>query len=77
MTKNLITRMSKKKLAPVRAKGNTLYAFSAGAAIGKTSESFHNRLTSGELLSNDRRVFGFVSSQPWFSEASFRLTEGA
>ena len=33
----------------------------------------HNRLTSGELLSNDRRAIDFVSSSPLFSEASFSL----
>ena len=27
----------------------------------------HNRITSGELLSNDWRAVGFVNSKPWFS----------
>ena len=37
----------------------------------------NNRLTSGEFLSNYLRAFGFTSSQKRFSEASFRLIEGA
>ena len=36
----------------------------------------HNPLTSGELLSNDQRAVGFVSSKPSSSEASFSLIEG-
>ena len=35
----------------------------------------HNLLKSSKLtsLSNDQRAVGFVSSQPWFTEASFSL----
>ena len=33
----------------------------------------HNRLTSGKVLSNNRRAVGFVSSLPRFSEASLSL----
>ena len=35
----------------------------------------HNRLTSSELLSNDRRAVDLVSSQLRFSEASLSLIE--
>ena len=37
----------------------------------------HNQLTSSELLSNDRRAVGFVSSVPRFSEAGFSLINSA
>ena len=33
----------------------------------------HNRLTSGELLSNDQRAVDFVSSESRFSELNFCL----
>ena len=44
------------------------------AEMNKKSE--HNWRTSGELLSNYRRVVGFVSSKLRFSEASLSLIEG-
>ena len=36
-----------------------------------------NRLTSGELLSNDRGSVSFVSIEPQYREATFSLIEGA
>ena len=37
----------------------------------------HNQLTPTELLSDNRRAIGFVSSYLRFSGASFRLMDGA
>ena len=39
--------------------GNKTLSSKTSTKLGKTK---HNRPTSGELLSNDRRAFGFVSS---------------